>query len=45
MNGHQYVRRAAVGRIFIVTVALTLIAACLALLAAGEPAAARRTFW
>ena len=39
MNGHQYVRRAAVGRIFIVTVGLTLIAACLALLAAGEPAA------
>ena len=42
MNGHQYVRRAAVGRIFIVTVALTLIAACLALLAGGGPAAAGR---
>ena len=40
MNGHQNVRRAAVGRILVVTVGLTLLAACLALLAAGEPAAA-----
>ena len=40
MNGHQYVRRAGAGRIFTMTVGLTLIAACLTLLAGSGPAAA-----